>query len=42
MTRVFDLCREDELPYLDLEISVLTPMVEIQDPEEIQVGVHAY
>ncbi len=32
--------QEDELPYLDLEISVLTPMVEIQDPEEIQVGVH--
>lgn len=32
--------QEDELPYLEIEISVLTPMVEIQNPEEIQVGVH--
>jgi AmmeMemoRadiSam system protein A len=31
---------EEELPYLDLEISVLTPLTEIKDPEEIQVGVH--
>jgi AmmeMemoRadiSam system protein A len=31
---------QDELPYLDLEISVLTPLVEVENPEEIQVGVH--
>jgi AmmeMemoRadiSam system protein A len=30
----------DELPHLDLEISVLTPFTEIEDPEEIQVGLH--
>ena len=31
---------EDELPHLDLEISVLTPLQEIDDPEEVQVGLH--
>jgi len=31
---------EDELPYIDLEISVLTPLQQIQDPDEIQVGRH--
>jgi len=30
----------EELPYLDVEISVLTPLKEIRDPEEIVVGVH--
>ncbi len=30
----------DELPYIDLEISVLTPLEEIASPEEIKVGVH--
>lgn len=28
----------EELPYLELEISVLTPLREIKDPSEIQVG----
>lgn len=36
----FRAVTEDELPYLDLEISVLTPFRQIQDPEEVQVGVH--
>jgi AmmeMemoRadiSam system protein A len=31
---------EDELPYLDMEISVLTPLTEIHDHEEIEVGKH--
>ncbi|MEJ2717617.1 MAG: AmmeMemoRadiSam system protein A, partial [Deltaproteobacteria bacterium] len=31
---------QDELPYLDLEISVLTPLQQISDPEEIEVGKH--
>ena len=31
---------EEELPYLNLEISVLTPLEEIDDPEKIQVGIH--
>jgi uncharacterized protein (TIGR00296 family) len=31
---------EDELPHLDLEISVLTPLREISDPDEIDVGKH--
>ncbi|MGB9618142.1 MAG: AmmeMemoRadiSam system protein A [Desulfomonilaceae bacterium] len=30
----------DELPYIDLEISVLTPLEEIASPDEIKVGVH--
>lgn len=30
----------DELPYLDVEVSVLTPLREIKDTEEIDVGVH--
>lgn len=30
----------DELPYLDLEISVLTPLEEVKSPEEIEVGKH--
>lgn len=28
----------EELPYLELEISVLTPLREVDDPSEIQVG----
>jgi AmmeMemoRadiSam system protein A len=36
----FTPVREDELPYLELEISVLTPLRKIEDPEEIQVGLH--
>ncbi len=36
----FRSVQEDELPYLDIEISVITPLVEIQDTEQIQVGVH--
>ncbi|HMK35968.1 MAG TPA: AmmeMemoRadiSam system protein A [Desulfomonilaceae bacterium] len=32
--------KEDELPFLDLEISVLTPLEHINDPEQIQVGLH--
>lgn len=31
---------KDELPYLDLEISVLTPLAEVSNPKEIQVGKH--
>lgn len=31
---------EDELPYLNLELSVLTPLQEVKDPEEVQVGLH--
>jgi len=31
---------EDELPYVELEISVLTPLERISDPDAIQVGVH--
>jgi AmmeMemoRadiSam system protein A len=31
---------QEELPHLDLEISVLTPFEEIDDPEKIQVGLH--
>lgn len=31
---------EDELPYLDIEISVLTPLEELKDPNEIEVGRH--
>ncbi len=31
---------EDELPYLDLEISALTPLQKIDDPDQIQVGMH--
>jgi AmmeMemoRadiSam system protein A len=31
---------EEELPYLDLEISVLTPLQKITDPEQIEVGKH--
>ncbi len=29
---------EDELPYLDIELSVLTPLKRIEKPEEIEVG----
>jgi AmmeMemoRadiSam system protein A len=36
----FTALHEDELPYLDLEISVLTPLTEVKDPDEIQVGAH--
>lgn len=32
--------REEELPLLDLEISVLTPLTKIEDAEDIQVGLH--
>lgn len=31
---------EEELPYLDFEISVLTPLERIRDTSEIEVGVH--
>ncbi len=31
---------EDELPYLEIEISALTPMEEVDDPNEIEVGRH--
>jgi AmmeMemoRadiSam system protein A len=31
---------EDELPHLDLEISVLTPLRKIDSPDEIEVGTH--
>lgn len=31
---------EEELPYLEIEISILTPFRQIQDPEEVQVGPH--
>lgn len=31
---------EEELPHLDFEISVLTPLQRIHDTSEIQVGVH--
>jgi AmmeMemoRadiSam system protein A len=34
----FSPVREDEVSDLNLEISVLTPLVEIQDPEDIEVG----
>jgi len=30
----------DELPEIDIEISVLTPLVSINSPEEVEVGVH--
>jgi AmmeMemoRadiSam system protein A len=32
--------REDELPYIELEISVLTPLSQITEPEQIEVGLH--
>ena len=31
---------EKELPYLELEISALTPLEKIDDPDRIQVGLH--
>jgi len=31
---------KEELPYLELEVSVLTPFEEIRDAEEIKVGLH--
>jgi AmmeMemoRadiSam system protein A len=30
----------EELPYIDVEVSALTPFEEIDDPERINVGVH--
>lgn len=36
----FRAVTEEELPYLDVEISALTPFREIKDPEEIKVGEH--
>ena len=36
----FRAVTEDELPYLDIEISVLTPLRQIESPEEVQVGLH--
>lgn len=36
----FRAMTEEELPYLELEISVLTPLTEIQDPNEVEVGKH--
>jgi AmmeMemoRadiSam system protein A len=31
---------EEELPYLNLEISVLTPLEEVNNPEDVEVGRH--
>jgi AmmeMemoRadiSam system protein A len=31
---------EDELPYLEIEISILTPFRQIKDPADVQVGPH--
>ncbi len=31
---------EDELPYIELEVSVLTPLEELQDTEKLEVGRH--
>lgn len=31
---------EEELPYLNLEISVLTPLEEVNSPEDVEVGRH--
>jgi AmmeMemoRadiSam system protein A len=31
---------EEELPYLELEVSALTPLEKIDDPDQIQVGLH--
>ncbi len=36
----FRAVTEDELPYLDIEISVLTPLRQVETPEEVQVGIH--
>jgi len=36
----FPPVRVDELGELEIEISVLTPLREIKDPEEIEVGKH--
>jgi AmmeMemoRadiSam system protein A len=36
----FSPLTEEELAFIDLEISVLTPFEEIKDPEQIQVGLH--
>ena len=36
----FPPLRAEELPEVDLEISVLTPMRKIESPEEIEVGRH--
>ncbi len=36
----FRCLTEDELPYIDFEISVLTALQEITDPGEIKMGVH--
>ena len=36
----FRAVTEEELPHLDLEISALTPLQEISDPNEIEVGKH--
>jgi len=30
----------DELPYIELEISALTPLTQIADPGDVQVGLH--
>jgi AmmeMemoRadiSam system protein A len=30
----------DELPYINIEISVLTPLKKVEDPNEIEVGPH--
>lgn len=31
---------EEELPHVELEISVLTPLEKVRDPDDIQVGCH--
>ncbi|AFM27242.1 AmmeMemoRadiSam system protein A [Desulfomonile tiedjei] len=36
----FTPVQTEELPHLELEISVLTPFVEIEDTADIQIGIH--
>ncbi len=36
----FQPLRADELPWLELEISILTPLEQIEDVERIRVGLH--
>lgn len=38
--RRFDAVSEEELPYLDYEVSVLSPLRRVTDLEQIQVGTH--
>ncbi len=36
----FPPLQPSELPEIEIEISVLSPLKEVQDPQEIQVGIH--